>query len=69
LAPGFDGFEFIEGAAFVGEDDCSRLGPSIGFGAGVVAQEIVVDRLFQLGDAGECAPPNALARDLRVSAS
>jgi hypothetical protein len=34
-----------------------------------VAQEIVVDRLFQLGDAGECAPPNALARDLRVSAS
>ena len=37
-------------------------------GFGVVVQEVVVDRGFQFGDAGEGAAPDALPRDLREEA-
>lgn len=64
MVPGFDGFEFIEGAAFFGKDVGGWLGPSIRFGECVVTQEVVIDRLLQFGDAGEHAAPDALVRDL-----
>jgi hypothetical protein len=64
LVPGFNGFELFEGAAFLGKDFDGALGPHVRLGAGVVVQQVVLDRLFQLGDAGERAAPDALAGDL-----
>lgn len=63
MVPGFDGVEFIEGAAFLGKDVGGGLGPSIGFGESVVAQKVIINRLLQFGDAGEHAAQDALVRD------
>ena len=64
MVPGFDGVQFIEGAAFLGKDVGGWLGPSVGSGESVVAQKVIVDRLLEFADAGEHAAPDALARDL-----
>lgn len=40
------------------------LGPDVRLGVGVVAQEVIVDRLLQLGHAAQRAAPNTLIGDL-----
>ena len=60
MIPVFDGFESVEGAALVGEYHIGGLGPDEGFGIGVVAVEVIVDRGLQVGDAREGAAPDAL---------
>ena len=64
MVPRFDGFEFFEGAAFLGKDFRGTLGPHVRLGAGVVAQQVVLDRGFQLSHTGERAAADALAGDL-----
>ena len=64
MVPASDSFESLEGAALFGEDGISGLGPDEGLGIGVVAVEIVVDRLLELGNAPEDAAPDAFGRDL-----
>ena len=56
--------ESVEGAALFGEDGIGGLGPDERFGTGIVAVEIVVDRVLELGDAPEDATPDAFGRDL-----
>lgn len=44
--------EFVECAALSGEDVLGGLAPDEGLGLGVLLQQVVVDRAFQLVDAG-----------------
>ena len=64
MVPGFDRLELFERAAFLGKDLVGGLGPEVGLGAGIVAQEVIVDRLLQLGHARERPAPDALIGDL-----
>ena len=64
MIPAFDSLELVEGASLLFEDDVGGLGPDEGLGIGIVAVEIIVDRLLELGDAPEDATPDALGRDL-----
>jgi hypothetical protein len=63
LVPNLDCVEFVEGASFAGEDVGGGLGPHVGLGGCIVLQQVVFDRLFQFGDAGERATANAFVRD------
>ena len=45
-------------------DDLGGLGPDEGLGIGVMAVEVVVDRLLEVSNAPEGTAPDALARDL-----
>ncbi len=49
---------------FLGEDGISGLGPDERFGIGVVAVEVVVDRVLEVGNAPEDAAAETLAGDL-----
>ena len=64
MVPALDSIKHIECATFAVEDRIGSFCPDEGFGVGVVAKEIIVDRLLQLRDACECTAPNALGRDL-----
>ena len=64
LVPGCDRLQRIESAAFFLQDDLGRFRPHERLRIGVVVQEIVVDRGFQLCHAGEGTAPDALAGDL-----
>jgi hypothetical protein len=64
LVPRFDGLERLKGASLLGENDLCALGPHEGLGVGVVAVEIVMDGILELGNARERAAPDPLLRDL-----
>ena len=55
MVPVSDSFESVDGSALLGEDGISGLGPDERFGIGVVAVEVVVDRLLEVGNAAEDA--------------
>ena len=56
--------EGIQGAAFSSEDVLGGFGPYERLRLGVVEQQVVVDRLFQVIDAGVAAPADASCGDL-----
>jgi len=56
--------ERIECAALAGNDVLGGLAPDEGLRLGVVLQQVVVDRAFEIVDAGVAATSNALCRDL-----
>ena len=60
----FDGFELVEGASFLFENEVGGLGPDEWFWIGIVAVEVVMDLSFQLRHASEDAAPDALGGDL-----
>ena len=64
MAPGFDGLEIVGSTAFFLEDGGGAHGPDEGFVRAVVVVVIVVDCVFEFGDAFEDASSDALARDL-----
>ena len=59
-----DSFEHVEGSALFGEDGIGGLGPHEGFGLGIVLIEVVMDRVLEVGHAGEGAAPDAPGGDL-----
>jgi hypothetical protein len=65
---GLDRPEFVAGAPFLGEAIRGRLGPATGFGGRGVAQEVILDRLFEFRDTRENASSDALIRDRREEA-
>ena len=56
--------ERVESAAFAGEDVFGGFAPDEGLRLCVVLQQVVVDRAFEIVDAGVAATSNALCRDL-----
>ena len=64
MVPRFDGLERLKGTSLLGENDLCALGPHEGLGVGVVAVEIVMDGILELGNARERAAPDPLLRDL-----
>lgn len=58
------GWRMTPCASLLGEDDLCALGPHKGFGISVVAIEIVVDGVLELGNARERDAPDPLLRDL-----
>jgi hypothetical protein len=63
LVPSFDGVKSIEGSAFLGQDRIGGLGPHEGRGVGVVLGKVVMNGVFEFGDAAECSAPDALDGD------
>lgn len=54
-----DIIERVDGPALSPEDVFGRFGPDEWSGLGIVQDEVVVDRLFQIIDAGVTSPPDA----------
>ena len=59
-----DFIEFVQRAAFAGEDVLRRFGPDEGLRLLVVKQQVVVDRVLEIVDALVAAPADAPVRDL-----
>lgn len=55
-------------ASFACKDVGGGLGPHVGLGGCIMVQQVVFDRRFQFGDAGERATANAFVRDLSEEA-
>lgn len=63
-----DFIECIKRTAFAGDDVIGALGPDEGLRLGVVLQQVIVDRLFEVIDAAIAPAADPLCGDLRKEA-